>query len=105
MKKIILDARDKIESFGLQFLSGDEFRAYFEYRIKNLLSKKVILVGDELEYLLCETGPGNLRTDPEFLPLITKEKTFTEKTFTDKTSPYQELNSLLLKKSLLKNIS
>jgi len=35
-----------------------------------------VLVRNELEYLLCETGPGNRPIDPEFLYFLTKERLF-----------------------------
>lgn len=93
MRKIVAAAMHKLESSPIHTLSAEEFKAYFEYRINNILSDKLALVGNELEYLLCETGPGNLRTDPEFLPLITKKKIFILK---DNVCP--ELEALLNKK-------
>jgi len=93
MKKLVAAAMEKLESLPIHTLSGAEFRAYFEYRIDNILAKRLTLVEDELEYLLCETGPGNLRTDPEFVPLITKRKAFKLK---DCVGP--ELDNLLNKK-------
>ena len=98
MRKIVAAAMKKLESAPIHTLSADEFRAYFEHRIKNLLTKKVALVENELEYLLCETGPGNLRTDPEFLPLITKKKAFVHK-----DSLYTDTGSLLNKKIKAEN--
>lgn len=93
MRKLVAAAMHKLESSPIHTLSADEFRAYFEYRINNILSDKLALVGNELEYLLCETGPGNLRTDPEFLPLITKKRTFLHK-----RTDYPDLEALLNKK-------
>lgn len=93
MRKLVAAAMHKLESSPIHTLSADEFRAYFEYRINNILSDKLALVGNELEYLLCETGPGNLRTDPEFLPLITKKRTFLHK-----RTDYHDLEALLNKK-------
>lgn len=98
MRKIVATAMKKLELGPIHTLSADEFRAYFEYRIKNTLAKKFALVENELEYLLCETGPGNLRTDPEFLPLITRKKAFV-----NKDSRYQDTESLLNKKIKAEN--
>jgi hypothetical protein len=88
----------KLESSHLHTLSGAEFRAYFEHRIKNILVNKFALTGNELEYLLCEVGPGNLRTDPEFVPLITKKASFIFK-----DTYYPDLEDLLNKKIDVEN--
>lgn len=93
MKKLILAAMKKLESAPVYTLSKDELRAYYEYRINNILKSKLAIVKNELDYLLSETGPGNLRIDPEFIPLITKKHSFTLK-----DSGYPNLENLLNKK-------
>jgi hypothetical protein len=57
-------------------LSGEELKVYFDHRVEGILSKKSLLVGNELEYLLSETGPGNLRIDPELLSHLIKGWSF-----------------------------
>lgn len=67
----------KLDKQPISSLSRDEIGLYFDHRLQNLISRKKILVRNELEYLLGETGPGNLRIDPELLRLLTSEESFT----------------------------
>lgn len=76
MKKALNKVMRKLRNHPVSSLSGEELRTYFAHRLENLLSEKRALVRNELEYLLCETGPGNLRIDPEFLAFLAKEKLF-----------------------------
>ena len=76
MKKAIHLVIEKLGKQPISSLSRKELRTYFDYRLKNLLSEKRVLVRNELEYLFCETGPGNRRLDPEILSFLTNEKIF-----------------------------
>ena len=76
MKKEIKPIFKKLKKYHISFLSAIELKIYFEYRIENLLRKKIVLVKNELEYLFGETGPGNLRIDPELTNLLIKENSF-----------------------------
>jgi len=93
VREIVASAIKKIKSIPIYHLSAAEFRAYFEYRIEKILLHRVIIVRNELEYLLCETGRWNLRIDPEFIPLITREKTLVSE-----HSPYPNTQELLQRK-------
>lgn len=76
MRKIVRDTIKKLKKERLYSLSPEEFRAYFEHRRDRLISDKRVLVRNELEYLLCETGPGNLRFDPRYLTAVLEESVF-----------------------------
>ncbi len=78
MKKVdrITIIKEKLNKLALSSLSGEELKVYFDHRTETILAKKGILVRDELEYLLSETGPGNLRIDPELLSKLLKGWSF-----------------------------
>lgn len=75
MKKIT-EIKGKLKKNPIGTLSKDELQKYFKYRLENLLYKKRVLVFDELKYLMCETGPGNLRLDPQIVSELTQEDFF-----------------------------
>lgn len=76
MKKALALIIRKLDKHPISSLSKLELRTYFNHRLENLVFKKKVLVRNELEYLLGETGPGNLRIDPEFLSSLTKKSFF-----------------------------
>jgi hypothetical protein len=64
MNKEIVTIKRIIEKNGIGSLDTEETQKYIQFRISNLLGQRHILTRRELFYLLCETGPGNLRIDP-----------------------------------------
>ena len=88
-KNLLTSALQKIAAGRFFFLSGIEFRAYFHHRVNNNLTTRQLLVWNEVEYLLAETGPGNIRLSPELLQLLPKEDVFISKWFND--SPQEQL--------------
>ncbi len=79
MDKEISIIKNKIDSSGINFLDDNELEKYVRFRITNLLNQRYVLTEREVRYLLCETGPGNLRIDPLFcanldlkFPLLSK---------------------------------
>lgn len=73
MKKAVRDIIQHLNKYHLISLSPEELRTYVEYRIEKLVSSKLVLLPGELQYLLCETGPGNIRLNPRFLKKIKLE--------------------------------
>lgn len=55
---------------GIYTLSGKEISIYFNSRIKKLLKKNPVISRYELNYLLCEVGPGKVRFDPVLIDSI-----------------------------------
>ena len=53
----------------LSKLTVPEYINYLNHRIINLVTTRYVLSDAELKYLLCETGPGNIRFDPEIVGL------------------------------------
>ena len=88
-KKLLTAALNKIASGRFFSLSGIEFRAYFNHRVNNNLTTRQFLVWNEVEYLLTETGPGNLRLSPELLQLLPKEHVFVSRSLKD--SPEKQI--------------
>jgi hypothetical protein len=72
MKKEINSIVHKLDKTPISSLTAREISVYFEHRLDTILQKKKVLVRDELEYLLSETGPGNRRMDPELLSHLIK---------------------------------
>lgn len=73
-KKLLTSARAKVAAGQFLSLSGIELPVYFKYRVQNLLSSTKVLVKNELVYLLTETGPGNLRFNPELVDILATER-------------------------------
>ena len=94
-KKLLRSALKKIAADRFSSLSGIELPIYFNHRLKKILAPKKILVKNELEYLLTETGPGNLRFTPELVQLLTKENIFISKAFQNSSE-----KQILLKQKL-----
>jgi len=72
MKKELNSIIHKLDRTPLSSLTAKEISVYFEHRLNTILQKKKVLVKDELQYLLSETGPGNRRMDPELLSHLIK---------------------------------
>lgn len=83
VQKILKTIKEKLKKKQIITLSREELQIYFNYRLKNLVDQKKVLVYDELKYLMGETGPGNLRIDPQLLSTLTKETTFASSTTND----------------------
>jgi len=60
----------KAYSQGIQNLRPDELILYFIYRTENFLPKNTVISRYELDHLLCETGKGTIRFDPELIDHI-----------------------------------
>lgn len=59
---------------GVLDLRADKARKYLEYRLEQLVRRRIALLADETRYLLTETGPSPLRFDPEALELLINEE-------------------------------
>lgn len=75
MRKKLKEIQKKLDKYPISSLSKEEIELYFEHRLQNLLSSKKVLVRNELEYLLGETGPGNLRIEPDLFRLLAGKQT------------------------------
>lgn len=91
----------KLRKSYVYALSSEELVQYFQHRLEQLLQKKKTLVYDELEYLMGETGPGNLRIDPQLLMRLIENggKEFTY--FMYKNLP--EMQEILNKKKIFES--
>ncbi len=70
MRNKLKEIQKKLNKQSISSLSGEEMGLYFDHRLQNLLLDKRVLVRNELEYLLGETGPGNLRIEPDLFRLL-----------------------------------
>lgn len=75
MRKKLKEIQKKLDKYPISSLSKEEVELYFDHRLQNLLSSKKVLVRNELEYLLGETGPGNLRIEPDLFRLLAGKQT------------------------------
>jgi hypothetical protein len=81
--KELQNIKEKLLNHPISNLTPSELQVYFSYRLDNLLDKKKILVGREMEYLFGETGKGSLRIDPEILSyLLMPEQVFLDNLIT-----------------------
>jgi hypothetical protein len=55
---------------GILDLRAEKVRKYLEYRLGQLVRRRIVLLPDETKYLLAETGPSPLRFDPAALDLL-----------------------------------
>lgn len=76
MRKTLNEIQNKPNKQHISSLSREEVEIYFDHRLQNLISDKKVLVRNELEYLLSETGPGNLRIDPGLLHFLIDKQSF-----------------------------
>ena len=81
MSKKLKEIQKKLNKQPLSSLSKEEIELYFDHRLQNLLLSKKVLVRNELEYLLGETGPGNLRIEPDLFRLLADRGVFTRSPF------------------------
>jgi len=51
-------------------LRADKLTKYLDYRLAQLVNRRIALLPGEQRYLLSETGPGHLRFDPEILDIV-----------------------------------
>lgn len=105
-KKLISSGLKKISADKFHLLSGIELYAYAKYRINRFLKTKQLLVRDEIEYLLTETGPGNVRLTPELVELLPLEPFYISTEF--ENSPQRDLllaQKLSIEDYIKKNIN
>ena len=81
MRKKLKEIQNKLNKYPISTLSKEEMELYFDHRLQNLLLSKKVLVRNELEYLLGETGPGNLRIEPDLFRLLADRGVFTRSPF------------------------
>ena len=81
MSKKLKEIQKKLNKQPLSSLSKEEIELYFDHRLQNLLLSKKVLVRNELEYLLGETGPGNLRIEPDLFRLLVDKESFIQPPF------------------------
>ena len=81
MSKKLKEIQKKLNKQPISSLSKEEMELYFDHRLQNLLLSKKVLVRNELEYLLGETGPGNLRIEPDLFRLLADRGVFTRSPF------------------------
>ena len=81
MHKKLKEIQNKLNKYPISSLSKDEMGLYFDHRLQNLLLSKKVLVRNELEYLLGETGPGNLRIEPDLFRLLVDKGSFVQPPF------------------------
>jgi hypothetical protein len=75
-KSPINKVNEKIKESGLNSLNYEEMLLYIQARAEKSLSANKVLTPSEFYYLLSETGPGNLRIDPEYLHLLFKKELY-----------------------------
>lgn len=81
MQNKLKEIQKKLNKQPISSLSKEEVELYFEHRLQNLVSSKKVLVRNELEYLLGETGPGNLRIEPDLFRLLASKGSFIQSPF------------------------
>jgi len=81
MSKKLKEIQKKLNKQPISSLSKEEMELYFDHRLQNLLLSKKVLVRNELEYLLGETGPGNLRIEPDLFRALTDRGTLIQSPF------------------------
>ncbi|OGZ30749.1 MAG: hypothetical protein A2835_02960 [Candidatus Niyogibacteria bacterium RIFCSPHIGHO2_01_FULL_45_28] len=81
MSKKLKEIQNKLNKYPISSLSKEEIELYFDHRLQNLLLSKKVLVRNELEYLLGETGPGNLRIEPDLFRLLVDKGSFVQSPF------------------------
>ncbi len=69
--------RKKLDKYPISSLTAEELRIYFTHRVEKAAENKKVITINELNYQLSETGPGDRRFDPRFIPFLTQEKFFT----------------------------
>ena len=81
MRNKLKEIQKKLNKQPISSLSREEVKLYFDHRLQNLISSKKVLVRNELEYLLGETGPGNLRIEPDLFRLLASKGSFIQSPF------------------------
>ena len=81
MRKKLKEIQNKLNKYPISSLSKEEIELYFDHRLQSLLLSKKVLVRNELEYLLGETGPGNLRIEPDLFRLLVDKGSFVQSPF------------------------
>ena len=81
MRKKLKEIQNKLNKYPISTLSKEEMELYFDHRLQSLLLSKKVLVRNELEYLLGETGPGNLRIEPDLFRLLVDKESFIQPPF------------------------
>lgn len=101
------------KSFKLYSLTPEEAALYLRYRLDQLINTKYIITRRELIYLLCETGIGSLRFDPELIYPLLKPEYYEKFSIEDKRmeklsiteSVLQDIASKALKDNYYKKLS
>lgn len=81
MRNKLKEIQKKLNKQTLSSLSKEEIGLYFEHRLQNLVSSKKVLVRNELEYLLGETGPGPTRIEPDLFRMLASKETLIRSPF------------------------
>lgn len=81
MRNKLKEIQKKLSKQPISSLSKEEIVLYFGHRLQNLVSSKKVLVRNELEYLLGETGPGNLRIEPDLFRMLASKETLIRSPF------------------------
>lgn len=74
MRNKLKEIQKKLNKQPISSLSKEEIELYFDHRLQNLISSKKVLVRNELEYLLGETGPGPTRIEPDLFQVLAGEE-------------------------------
>ena len=94
MRNKLKEIQKKLNKYPISTLSKEEMGLYFEHRLQNLVSSKRVLVRNELEYLLGETGPGNLRIEQDLFRLLADKGSIVQ-------SPFESIPEIKLKPNQL----
>ena len=81
MRNKLKEIQKKLNKQPISSLSREEVELYFNHRLQNLVSSKKVLMRNEVEYLLGETGPGNLRIEPDLFRLLSNKGPFAHSPF------------------------
>src|SRR3990167_4386871 len=105
MSKKLKEIQNKLNKYPISSFSKEEIELYFDHRLQNLLLSKKVLFRNELEYLLGETGPGNLRIEPDLFRLLVDKGSFVQSPF-ESIPEIKKLKTLKkLRKNTLRKIS
>ncbi len=93
MRNKLKEIQKKLNKQPISSLSKEEIELYFEHRLQNLVSSKRVLVKNELEYLLGETGPGPTRIEPDLFRVLAGKETLIRSPF-ESVPEIQKLKAL-----------
>lgn len=81
MRNKLKEVQKKLNKQPISSLLKEEVELYFGHRLQNLVSSKKVLVRNELEYLLGETGPGPTRIEPDLFRVLVDKETLVRSPF------------------------